>query len=423
MNEFLAEHMEHSITGDMLDEDIERAIRMHEGDSLPGFPSPDTFEFLALPHLQKIITPSVECVNSVSGALDHIAQRISQVVLRRFPKLSEVALAMTTDIIQRERDATRAIVEQQVQCHTGYLFTNDPDYLTRHGSMEQMYKRDDVKTQPKEEEEPKEPGRLEKTGTQIKEGAKAGYDKMSNMVRGGQTQEKKGARYSGPFVNEIRSRLDSYFDVMIRNVRDLIPKAIGFYLVRAVVDKLQFELLNSLNRDDKISELLGEPPHILEERKMLNTQRLTLQKAHGVLTRDPTLAAIAFEAEMEEEVPGPSVAATKSGATSTASSLLSKGSSAISSAASATASAATNASNALRSQAERATASATTAMQQQATNAAVSAMQNPAVQRQAVSAASQAARDPAVQKAGAQAVSNLFGNPLTTSAPKKNLFD
>jgi dynamin 1-like protein len=238
----------------------------------------------------------------------------------------------------------------------------------------------------------------------------------------GQTQEKKGARYSGPFVSEIRHRLDSYFDVMIRNVRDLVPKAIGFYLVRAVVDKMQFELLNSLNKDDKISELLGEPPHILEERKQLNTQRLTLQKAHGVLTRDPTLAAIAFEAEMEEEESGTSEKATaKSGPSG--SSLLSKGTAALSSAASATASAASTTANALRQQAEKATSSATSAIQQQATNAAVNAMQNPAVQRQVIAGATQAARDPAVQKAGAQGISSLLGDKNPLSAQKKSLFD
>merc|ERR1719162_44293 len=135
----------------------------------------------------------------------------------------------------------------------------------------------------------------------MKEGAVAGYSKMQTAVRGPQAPERKGQRYSGPFVNEIRFRLDSYFDVMIRTVRDEIPKAIGFYLVRAVVDKIQFELLNTLNRDDKINELLGEPPHILEERKQLNAQLQILQKAHAVLTRDPTLAAIAFEAEIEED--------------------------------------------------------------------------------------------------------------------------
>merc|ERR1711959_689945 len=111
--------MEVSITVEMSDEDIDRAIRMHEGDSLPGFPSPDTFEFLALPHLQKIQIPAAECVHNVASALDLLAQRMAQAVFRRFPKLSEIALEMTQNIIQREKDAARIIVEQQVSAQTG----------------------------------------------------------------------------------------------------------------------------------------------------------------------------------------------------------------------------------------------------------------------------------------------------------------
>jgi len=121
------------------------------------------------------------------------------------------------------------------------------------------------------------------------------------------SEKRKQQRYSGPFVNEIRSRLDSYFAITVRHVRDAIPKAIGFYLVRAVQDKLQFELLNQLNTGDKISELLGEPPHILEERKSLTSQLTVLQRSSNVLTRDPKLAAIAFEAEAEEYQSSPSV--------------------------------------------------------------------------------------------------------------------
>merc|ERR1719436_1686880 len=100
---------------------------------------------------------------------------------------------------------------------------------------------------------------------------------------------KRQPRYSGVFVQEIRKRLDSYLAITVRNARDSIPKAIGYYLVRGVQDKLQFELLNSLNKKDRISELLGEPPHIMEERKSLTALLQVLQKASGVLTRDPTL--------------------------------------------------------------------------------------------------------------------------------------
>merc|ERR1719158_1744024 len=102
-----------------------------------------------------------------------------------------------------------------------------------------------------------------------------------------EADKKKQQRYSGPFVNEIRRRLDAYFAITVRNIRDTVPKAIGFYLVRSVQDKLQFELLNVMNKKDRLDELLGEPPHIREERKTLSSQLRVLETANGVLTRDP----------------------------------------------------------------------------------------------------------------------------------------
>eukprot|EP00933_Yihiella_yeosuensis_P036868 TRINITY_DN30680_c0_g1_i1.p1 TRINITY_DN30680_c0_g1~~TRINITY_DN30680_c0_g1_i1.p1 ORF type:complete len:797 (+),score=212.75 TRINITY_DN30680_c0_g1_i1:335-2392(+) len=318
MNDFLGDFTEKGITKDIADDDIERAIRIHEGDSLPGFPSPDTFEFLALPHLQKIAIPSVECVHNVAAALDVLAQRICHAVFRRFPKMAEAVLGMTQNIIQEQKDAARAIVEQQVACSIGYLFTNDPEYLTEHGSMEPIYDNKKEVPKPVEEVKPPEPTGMEKTLQQVREGAQQGYHQVRsgvNSLLSVQEQERrKQQRYSGPFVMEIRKRLDAYFAITVRTVRDQIPKAIGFYLVRAVQDKLQFELLNTLNQPAKLSELLGEPPHIVEERRTLSAQLKVLQNATAVLTRDPTLAAIAFEAE-EEEQSAPPKAAPKAAAT------------------------------------------------------------------------------------------------------------
>ena len=33
-------------------------------------------------------------------------------------------------------------------------------------------------------------------------------------------------------VRELRTRIDSYFTIVVRSVRDSIPKAIGYFLVR-----------------------------------------------------------------------------------------------------------------------------------------------------------------------------------------------
>lgn len=34
------------------------------------------------------------------------------------------------------------------------------------------------------------------------------------------------------FVRDLRKKIDTYFAIVLRNVRDTIPKQIGFFLVR-----------------------------------------------------------------------------------------------------------------------------------------------------------------------------------------------
>lgn len=305
--DFCGDFLEESPTARMTDDDIDSAIRMHEGDSLPGFPSPDTFEFLILPHLRKVVMPSVECVNNVAGALDVLSKKLALNVFRRFPKLAEAVLELTADIIQNEKETTRVIVEQVVAAETGYLFTNDEGYLTDHGSMQKMYEDPAGANKPQQpvvEEKPPDPGAVHSTIIQGADLLKSGYQQATQATRqvmGVQERRRAKQRYSGPFVTEIRRRLDAYFALVVRNIRDAVPKAIGYFLVRQVQEKLQYQLLNQLNQGDKVLELLGEPAHIREERKSLAAQLDVLKKAHNVLTRDPTLAAIAFDAEDEME--------------------------------------------------------------------------------------------------------------------------
>lgn len=65
-NELLEEFTERNVTEDISDYEIDLAIRLHEGDSLPGFPSPDTFEYLILPYLKRIQSPVMECLGKHS---------------------------------------------------------------------------------------------------------------------------------------------------------------------------------------------------------------------------------------------------------------------------------------------------------------------------------------------------------------------
>lgn len=64
-----------------------------------------------------------------------------------------------------------------------------------------------------------------------------------------------------------------------------MPKIIGYFLVRQLQDKLQFELYNELNKADRMADLLAEPQHIMERRLALTQQIATFTKAIQVLQR------------------------------------------------------------------------------------------------------------------------------------------
>lgn len=108
---------------------------------------------------------------------------------------------------------------------------------------------------------------------------------------------------SSLFVREIRARIDAYFKIAVRNVRDTIPKSIGYFLVKSSQERLQFELYAQINKNESLTKSLGEPERVAEERKSLNTTLETLKKAIKVLQRDPDITSTAYgEDELEEQL-------------------------------------------------------------------------------------------------------------------------
>lgn len=91
---------------------------------------------------------------------------------------------------------------------------------------------------------------------------------------------------------ELRQRIDSYFNLVIRNVRDRVPKTIGHFLVKKCQDKIQFHLYSEINKNTTMSEILGEHPAITEERDELKRNLSILKHATKVLQRDPDITNV-----------------------------------------------------------------------------------------------------------------------------------
>ena len=61
---------------DYSDEDIDRAIQLHEGDSLPGFQSSDAFYYLIHPLIEKLREPFQDCIADVYSCLETLTSDI-----------------------------------------------------------------------------------------------------------------------------------------------------------------------------------------------------------------------------------------------------------------------------------------------------------------------------------------------------------
>ncbi|CDI74711.1 dynamin-like protein, putative [Eimeria praecox] len=293
----LDEYCDRNISDDITDSQVETAIRLHEGESLPGFPSPDTFEHLILPYLKKLSPPVMDCLDRVAQTLESLSQRVAERVFCRFPALAERVLEISQEILIREKEATREILQHDVDAEMGYLFTNDERYLQDHGTMitQQQLTLEQLQQQQQLLQQHQQLG-IGPDGRPLQQPSHA--ERAQQMLQQVQSQmstlwtskDKKKPVYSEQFIQEIRRRLDAYFGLVLHNVRDTVPKKIGFFLVRQLQDKLQFELYNKLNDEQLFSSLLGEPSHIVEERRSLMSQLSTLKKAAAVLQRDPQIA-------------------------------------------------------------------------------------------------------------------------------------
>jgi len=119
----------YSATSDLSDFDIEKAIILHEGDTIPGFPSVDVFIYLIQPQLERLREPALDCLMEVYHYLENLAQSIVEKIFVRFPTIIPEIMDIITTTLIKERDKTRDIVEAIIDSEQNYLFTNDTDYL------------------------------------------------------------------------------------------------------------------------------------------------------------------------------------------------------------------------------------------------------------------------------------------------------
>ena len=255
------------------DEDINYALTIHEGDSIPGFPSVDAFIYLLRPQLEKLKDPIEETFQEVFQYLDFLSGKILEKTFTRFPQAVNDMSDLVSNYLTEERDKTKYLIDSIVDMEINYLFTNDYDYLNNFTTFI-----------------PKQARPASNSNQQGGDPNKQNMNNNNNMNNEIKPQQSFDAKKI--FINEIRNRIEAYFKLIVRNLRDSIPKVMGNFLVKEIQENMQLKLYNKLYNAREMTDLLSEPESVAERRKELNDMIKVMKNAQKILRRDPDLMTV-----------------------------------------------------------------------------------------------------------------------------------
>ena len=271
---------DYKATKDYDDEKIDYALTIHEGDSIPGFPSVDAFIYLLRPQLEKLKDPIEDCFNDVFQYIDFLSGKILEKTFTRFPQAVNDMTDLITNYLLEEREKTKYIIDSVVEMEINYLFTNDREYLDNFTAFI-------PKHQKHQSQQMSNNNINNKEGGQGPKGPGQSQNQDVNEIKKLQPGDAKKI-----FINEIRNRIEAYFKLIVRNLRDMIPKIMGNYLIKEIEENMQLKLYNKLYNAKEMTDLLNEPESVAERRKELNDIIKVMRNAQKIIRRDPDLMIV-----------------------------------------------------------------------------------------------------------------------------------
>ena len=236
-----------NVTDSYTDADIDYAFQSHSGDSIPGFPSVDAFYFLLKPKLEQLKEPVNECYTNVYSYLEMLSNKILEKTFSRYPKMITPMSEFINKFLIKKKEKAKSIIDSIIDMDINQLFTNDFEYLTNW---------------------------------------------VNHIPKAKKNEQMNPGEGKSIFVREIRGRIEAYFKLIVRNLRDAIPKTLGYTLLKPIENDMKMELYEMLNNDKKIVEVLNEPEGIARQRIELNRQIKVMKDAQKVIKRDPDLMNI-----------------------------------------------------------------------------------------------------------------------------------
>jgi len=253
--------------------------------------------------IKRLEEPSIKCCQLVYDELIRIlGQLLAKVqAFRRYPALRERFNAVVVNFFKQAMSPTMKLVTDMVSMQACYVNTTHPDFIGGHKATALVTERQNVnKPQSGDPKNPKAQVNNNKDlDVDAKKDEPSFFGSFFATKAGG--PKKKGAAIMETPPTSIRPQnalseretmetevikllIHSYFNIVKREMIDMVPKAISLTLVSYSKENLQRELLQELYKPEVLEELLKESDFVVSRRKEVLGMVVALNKAEEIVS-------------------------------------------------------------------------------------------------------------------------------------------
>jgi len=271
------------------------------------FVGTQAFEVIVKQQIKRLEDPGLKCCQLVYDELIRILGQLLQKIqaFRRFPALRERFNAVVVNFFKNSMNPTTKLVTDMVSMQACYVNTTHPDFLGGHKAMSIVQERLNANKPPPPAADPKSgklpPGQINggrDLDVDPKREEPSFFGSFFSTAKKGQPKKAGPVMESPPAIIRPQSALSeretmetevikllihSYFNIVKREMIDMVPKAIVLTLVNHSKENLQRELLQELYKPDVLDELMKESEFVVNRRKEVVSMVTALNKAEEIV--------------------------------------------------------------------------------------------------------------------------------------------
>ena len=310
------------------DEDIRTAIRNATGTRATLFVPEVAFELLVKAQIKRLEGPALQCIDLVYDELKRVASQCEQGDIQRFSQLRDAIVDVVNSMLRDRVVPTQRMVSDLIEIELAHINTSHPDFIGGSRAVSELMGKMQAAQEashgaavssgagpgPSARRNPaaSRQSRNSSKGRSDSGGRQTRGDVVSNKVGFfgnifGHTDPSNGAPQTpteqpssvvklpqmpssvraSSTLNEketveveiIKSLISSYFDIVRKNIGDMVPKSVMCFLVNYARQNVQSTLVQRLYRDSSLDELLRETDDTAQRRRNCVEVRGLLRRA------------------------------------------------------------------------------------------------------------------------------------------------